>query len=429
MQLKRTIAALVLLSGFGIPLAVPEEDRSPAPPSESESLPLASVQALAQAYQLIQEHYVEEVEGQRLIESAIEGMTKSVDKYSGYLNPGAADAFNRETSGKYKGLGFYFHVGDTGVVMTPIENSPASRAGISGGDLLVRINGEPVQGLNQRQLSQLLREDEKAPIRLNLKRHKTGKTYTVELQRQQVHVRSVRWTELLPGYIYLRITQFQQETAQDFQRALDAVLRASPSGVLGLVLDLRQNVGGLIRPALKIADTLLEEGLMVELRGRHDRHQKRYAATPGQRLPGVPVTILIDSHTASASEILAAALQQQHRAVVVGQRSYGKGATQSVFPLGGGRLLKLTTALYYTPKGQSLEQRGVVPDVLVPPRNMSGPVSLHKLSALHGNEKILDVEALRMRLSEIDYALFEAMNVLMAQNRLRVRTGTESELQ
>jgi carboxyl-terminal processing protease len=364
--------SLLLAAALLAPLAhaqeAPVADDPEAAESAASKVPLAEIKRFVGVFNAVREAYVDPVGDDRLMQSAIKGLLLDLDPHSTYFDKDDAEAFDEETSGAYDGIGVEVQPQADGTieVIAPIDDTPAARAGIRSGDVIVAVDGKPLQP----------GEDSQAPLRgkagtrvvLTLVREGMDKPFDLDLVRETIRVQSVRGRMLEPGYGYLRIAAFQADTAADFERELGKLRQANGSKDLrGLVLDLRSNPGGLLVSAVQIADDLLDKGGIVSTRGRTPISDTSFNATPGDRLAGAPLVVLVDAGSASAAEVLAGALHDNHRARIVGSRTFGKGSVQTLLPLDNGDSVKLTTARYYTPSGKSIQALGIEPDVVLHP--------------------------------------------------------------
>ena len=347
---------------------VAASDDPDASDTAETKVPLEEIRRFVGVFNAVREAYVDPVEDRKLMQSAIKGLLLDLDPHSAYLEKSDAQAFDEETNGAYAGIGVEVQVQPDGMikVIAPIDDTPAARAGIKSGDIITAVDGKPVSGDN---------DDSQGPLRgapgtrvtLTLLRQGVAKPFDVTLQRETIKVASVRGRLLEPGLGYLRVAAFQADTAADFEHQLDLLQGPSGHALRGLVLDLRSNPGGLLTSAVQIADDLLDRGRIVSTRGRIAVSDTLFSATPGDRLHGVPLVVLVDAGSASAAEVLAGALADNHRARIVGSRTFGKGSVQTLLPLENGDSVKLTTARYYTPSGKSIQARGITPDVVLHP--------------------------------------------------------------
>lgn len=353
-DLSITVGLLVALAGAPA-LA---QEREPAAP-----LPLNELRTFTEVLERIRTSYVEEVDDATLLENAIRGMLEGLDPHSAYLEPEAFQGLQDTTTGQFGGLGLEVGQEDGFIkVISPIDDTPASRAGIEPGDLIVKIDDHPVKGMSLMDAVDRMRGPAGSKITLTLVRG-AGRPFDVELERAVIRVRSVRTDTLEPGYAYLRITQFQNNTGDEVRRSL-ATLKEQGE-LKGLIMDLRNNPGGVLQSAVEVADAFLSDGLIVYTKGRLPNSELRFNATAANPGGDVPLVVLINGGSASASEIVAGALQDRGRAVIMGTDSFGKGSVQTVLPLNNDRALKLTTALYYTPNGRSIQAQGIEPDIVV----------------------------------------------------------------
>ncbi|MBB1518965.1 S41 family peptidase [Aquipseudomonas guryensis] len=356
--------ALGLLVGSPALQAAPEPVAAPVENAKAP-LPLDELRTFAEVMDRIKSAYVEPVDDKTLLENAIKGMLSNLDPHSAYLEPEDFAELQESTSGEFGGLGIEVGMEDSFLkVVSPIDDTPASRAGIQPGDLIVKIDGQPTKGLSLMEAVDKMRGKAGSKINLTLLRE-GGQPFDVELTRAVIKVKSVKSQLLDDGYGLVRISQFQINTGEEVGKAL-AKLRKDNNGKLrGIVLDLRNNPGGVLQAAVEVTDHFLKKGLIVYTEGRIANSELRFNADPADASEGVPLVVLINGGSASASEIVAGALQDHKRGVLMGTDSFGKGSVQTVLPLNNDRALKLTTALYYTPKGRSIQAQGIVPDIEV----------------------------------------------------------------
>ncbi|WP_305046714.1 S41 family peptidase [Geoalkalibacter sp.] len=321
---------------------------------------------------LVRKSYVEEVPLKDLIQGAINGMLAALDPHSSFLPPEMYQEMKIDTRGEFGGLGIEISIRD-GIltIVAPIEDTPAHRAGLKAGDQILKIEDRFTKDMSIMDAVKLMRGKPGTAVTITIMRDLFEKPQEFTLKREIIKVRSIRSQTLEDGFGYLRITQFQERTADDLHKAL-AQLRKENQGVLqGLVLDLRNNPGGLLDQAVEVADAFLREGLIVYTEGREPASQLRFSARKSGSEPDYPMVVLINGGSASASEIVAGALQDHRRAVVMGTQSFGKGSVQTIIPLGDQSGLRLTTARYFTPNGTSIQARGITPDILVHPMEVS----------------------------------------------------------
>ncbi|WP_435103095.1 S41 family peptidase [Arhodomonas sp. AD133] len=414
-----TLSAGVLL-GFLLAAAqqVLAEREAPA-----QEVPLEELRTFTEVFSRIQDGYVESIGDRELIENAIRGMLSGLDPHSSYLDPQEYDDLQAGTSGEFGGLGIEVGMENGFVkVIAPIDDTPADRAGVQAGDLIIRIDGQPVKGMSLNEAVTLMRGEPGSKITLTVVRDGREQPFDLMLERAVIQVESVKTRMLAPGFAYLRISQFQQRTGEDVLEAVDRLKREADNDLQGMVLDLRNNPGGVLNAAVEVADAFITNGRIVSTRGRLERAEMSFSATPNDALGGAPLVVLVNGGSASASEIVAGALQDQGRAVVMGRKTFGKGSVQTILPLQDGAAIKLTTARYYTPDGRSIQAEGIVPDVpvaevTVSEREDNGPRPLAEADLtrhLAGDGEQTDAEraAEEIRLVREDYALAQALNLL-----------------
>jgi len=327
---------------------------------------LTNLALLNGVIELVQRDYVKPVGPDELTKDALKGMLSRLDPHSDYMDESEFKESQSDLSGRFGGLGIQISAQD-GVpkVISPIDDTPASRAGLAGGDLIVAIDGQSTHGLDLQKIVRILRGNPGTSVKLTISRG-AQPPFEVSLTRAIIEVPSIKSSIQANNIGYLRITEFGGETTRDFRKAIDKLKQDSGGKLRGLVLDLRNDPGGLLSAAVEISSGFLDGGTVVSIRGRQKTEDRTFTAPPkGDLLPGVPVAVLINGASASASEIVAGALQDRHRAVIIGTPSFGKGSVQSVIPLEGHGALRLTTALYYTPAGRSIQGEGITPDTLV----------------------------------------------------------------
>jgi carboxyl-terminal processing protease len=330
-------------------------------------LPLEELRTFAEIMDRIKAAYVEPVDDKTLLENAIKGMLSNLDPHSAYLDPADFAELQQSTSGEFGGLGI--EVGqEEGFlkVISPIDDTPASKAGIQPGDLIIKIDGQLTKGLNMTESVDKMRGKIGTKILLTIVREGTAQAFDVELERAIIKVKSVKSQLLDEHYGYLRISQFQVNSGAEVGKALALLKKQSAEKNLrGIILDLRNNPGGVLQAAVEVTDHFLSKGLIVYTKGRIANSELRFSADAADASDGVPLVVLINGGSASASEIVAGALQDHKRGVLMGTNSFGKGSVQTVLPLNNERGLKLTTALYFTPNGRSIQAQGIVPDIVV----------------------------------------------------------------
>ena len=317
-------------------------------------------------YDKVRSEYVEKPNEQKMVEAAINGMLSSLDPHSSYLDDKGFKDMRTQTEGKFGGLGIEVTQEDGVVkVVTPIDDTPASRAGIQSGDYIVGIDDESVIGMTLNQAVEKMRGAVSTNVKLTISRGKDKQKIELKLTRAEIHIKSVKWHTEGDDVGYIRISQFNEETADGLRTAMQKFQQEIPSDKFkGYVLDLRNNPGGLLDQSIQVVNAFIDHGEIVSTRGRNADETQRYNAHPGDLSKGKPVVVLINGGSASASEIVAGALQDHERATLVGTRSFGKGSVQTIIPLGGTNgALRLTTARYYTPSGRSIQAKGIEPDV------------------------------------------------------------------
>lgn len=345
-----------------------------ASPAPDEQLPLDELRRFTAVIEHVRNYYVHPKNDTELFNSAIKGILSGLDPHSAYLEPSEYEDIKISSSGSFGGLGLEFLMEDGLIkVVSPIDETPASRAGLQAGDLIVRIDQTPVQGLNTREAVSLMRGEVGEAIELTVLRDGESKPLIVSMERALIQAKSVRGRALDNGIAYVRLAQFQNNTAKDMLRVLEEVKEQMHNQTIqGLVMDLRNNPGGVLEASVAVSDAFLDgpqlahDRLIVYTKGRLPGSDIREKASSGDVLHGAPIVVLINEGSASASEIVAGALQDHHRALVLGANSFGKGSVQTVLPLDHERGLKITTALYYTPSGRTIQATGIVPDIHVP---------------------------------------------------------------
>ncbi len=424
------IVGLVLGVSLTIGHSVFAERNSPKSP-----LPLRELRAFTEVFEKIKTDYVEPVGDTDLLENAIRGMLSGLDPHSNYLDPDAFKDLQVGTSGEFGGLGIEVGMEDGFVkVIAPIDDTPAQRAGVQAGDLIIRINDTPVKGLTLTESVNLMRGKPGTDITLSIVREGEDKPLKLTITRAIIEVKGVRSRTLEPGFGYVRITQFQTRTGENLVEVLSELKKENDGALKGMVLDLRNNPGGVLGAAVSVSDTFLENGLIVYTEGRVKDSQLKFKATPTDMLKGAPLVVLVNAGSASASEIVAGALQDHQRAIVMGEKTFGKGSVQTILPMNNGSALKLTTARYYTPSGRSIQAEGIIPDIELenvqvaaaePPafdRIKEADLSGHLENgngnggeqAATGNNNDAEDQAVEEEnnLATSDYQLYEALNLL-----------------
>jgi carboxyl-terminal processing protease len=338
------------------------------PADQENRLPLQELRTFTQVFKQIRLGYVEEVSDTELLENAITGLLTGLDPHSTYLKADDYKDLQENATGEYGGLGIEV-IGENGVIriISPIDESPAAKAGIQSGDLIIDINDAPVRRMDTQAAIDKLRGEQGTAIKLTIYREGEDAPLIFNLDRDIIQIGSVRSRMLQEHYGYVRISHFQVTSGDDFIAEINALKSAPNKPLKGLIIDLRNNPGGLVPASVKVANALVSKGTLVYTEGRLPTANKRFEAEHGDILQGLPVIVLINGGSASASEIVAGALQDNKRAVLVGTQSFGKGSVQRVIPLDEGRAIKLTTARYFTPSGRSIQAEGIVPDIVIEP--------------------------------------------------------------
>ena len=427
-----TTMLILGLSSTGA-FAAPNAAVAPAP---SEALPLNDLRTFAEVLERIKTAYVEPIDDKTLFENAIKGMLSNLDPHSSYLEPEAFRELQESTSGEFGGLGIEVGLED-GVlqVIAPIDDTPAAAAGLEAQDLIIKIDDQPTKGMSLMEAVDKMRGKPGTSIRLTIVRD-NRKAFDVTLKRATIKSRSVKSQLLDDDYGFIRVSQFQVNTGTEVAKALTSLKKDNKGKPLkGLILDLRNNPGGVLQAAVEVSDHFLSSGLIVYTKGRLANAELCFSATADNASDGVPLVVLINGGSASASEIVAGALQDHKRAVVMGTDSFGKGSVQTVLPLNNDRALKLTTALYYTPKGRSIQAQGIIPDIVVERAKISqednssgvkeADLAGHLGNGNGGPDKRSKTDKDQApRMQDEDYQINQAINLLKGINVLKV-TGTK----
>ncbi len=392
--------------------------------SGHDILPLEQMRAFTDVFTRIKSNYVEEVSDDELLEHAIRGMLNGLDPHSAYLNTEEFNELRIGTTGEFGGLGIEVGMEDGFVrVVAPIDDTPAQRAGMRSGDLIIRLDDTPVRGLSLNDAVGLMRGKPGSTIVLTVVREGEEAPLTIEIERAIIQVTSVRSRILDDNFGYLRISHFQTKTSEDLLKSVKK-LKSDAGGELGgLVLDLRNNPGGVLSAARHVSDAFLEKGLIVYTDGREPGSKLSYSATAGDVIDGAPLIVLVNGGSASASEIVAGAMQDHGRGIVMGTKTFGKGSVQTIQDLPAGGAVKLTTARYFTPNGRSIQALGIEPDIETRQATVTevergiNPLSESNLSGHlsgdeEGEEGEQDAESSTENLQQDDYQLFEALNLL-----------------
>jgi carboxyl-terminal processing protease len=422
--------AAATLSLFALPQATAAPD---AGAKQEAQLPLDELRTFADVFNQIRAGYVEEIDDSTLLDYAIQGMLSGLDPHSVYMNKNDFTELREGTSGEFNGLGLEVGMVDGYItIISPIDGSPAAAAGLQSGDVILKLDNAPVQGMSLNEAIEQMRGPKGSKIELTIGRPGDSQPFTVTLERDTIKMASVRQRLLEPGYGYIRIAQFQVTTGDDVAAALKKLL--AKGKLKGLVLDLRNNPGGVLGASVSVADLFLDGGTVVYTEGRLPNSDQHFDAKPGDELDGAPMVVLINAGSASASEIVAGALQDRGRAVIMGSNSFGKGSVQTILPLSEDRAIKLTTARYFTPSGRSIQAEGIAPDIIVERAQVTAyhngdQITEADLSG-HLNNSSSNGDARKSRASSVEAAnkllstdnqLYEALSLLKGVNILRSR--------
>ena len=396
-------------------------------PSAAAGLPVEELRTFSDVFGRIKNDYVEDVEDKDMLENAIRGMLSGLDPHSSYLDHEQFKELQVGTSGEFGGLGIEVGMEDGFVkVIAPIDDTPAQRAGVQAGDLIIRLDDTPVKGLTLNDAVKIMRGKPGTVLKLTVVREGVEKPLKIDIERAIIKVRSVKSRMLEGNFGYVRISQFQSKTAENMVDAIDKLKKEAGGTLKGMVLDLRNTPGGVLNGAVAVSDAFLKKGLIVYTEGRVNDSKLRFNATPDDILDNAPIVVLVNQGSASASEIVSGALQDHHRAIIVGTQTFGKGSVQTILPLSNGTAVKLTTARYYTPSGRSIQAEGIVPDIELDQVRVSAvessfePIKEADLSGhlSNGNGKKSDKESDENEeqeeesLAQSDYLLYEALNLL-----------------
>jgi len=414
------LAAILVLSTSYVAIAQTNEPNEEKPSAVSTSF--EELQLFADTFDAIRRGYVEDVTDAELFEMAVKGMLTSLDPHSAYLTDDDYENLQESTEGQFTGLGI--EIGYRGgfiAIVTPIDGSPAIDAGLKAGDVILKIDGTSTQGMSTSESSKYMRGPEGTTVTLEIGRAGESQPFDVVVTRGVIDVPSVRSRELDDGYWLIRVSRFQRYSGREVTSAIESALEKGD--VKGVVLDVRNNPGGVMNASVEMASNFLDGGLVVYTKGRHPDSMNTYNAEPGELLPGVPVVVLVNGGSASASEIIAGALQDRGRAVIMGTQSFGKGSVQTVLPVSDTKALKLTTSLYYTPNGRSIQAEGIVPDVVVERAQLTSLEQGNRLREADLNRSIentgskveTETEAIAT-LREDDNQVYEAFTLLKGIN-------------
>jgi carboxyl-terminal processing protease len=441
----RHFPSLLLGTALGVLIATAHgvfADRSAQP--KVPPLPVDELHAFTEIFTRVKEDYVEEVSDKQLLQYAIEGMLSGLDPHSTYLDPEAYKEMQVGTSGEFGGLGIEVNMEDGFVkVVSPIDDTPAQRAGVKTGDVIIKIDQTPVKGLTLNEAVKMMRGKVGSEITLSILREGQEKPLQITIVRDKIQVKSVKSRLLEPGYGFVRISQFQNRTTEDLAKALGDLKKENNGDLRGLVLDLRNNPGGVLQAAVGVVDTFLEKGLIVYTEGRVKDSQMTFKAKPKDLLEGVPLVILVNGGSASASEIVAGALQDHKRAIIMGTKTFGKGSVQTIQPISNDAAIKITTARYFTPLGRSIQAEGIKPDIILNKVEISSvevveetsnniseadlrghlnnPKENKETSPQKTKDSSKDKDDKKEPLIKSDYPLYEALNLLKGLSIVNIK--------
>ncbi|MDX1696683.1 MAG: S41 family peptidase [Thiohalobacterales bacterium] len=405
------------------------------------TLPVEELRTFSDVFGRIKNDYVVDVDDKELIENAIRGMLSGLDPHSSYLDSEQFNELQVGTTGQFGGLGIEVGMENGFVkVIAPIDDTPAQRAGVQAGDLVIRLDDTPVKGMTLNEAVKIMRGKPGTDIVLTIVREGVDQPIKISITRDIIRVKSVKSRMLEPGYGYLRISQFQSKTADNMVDAINKLKKENDNRLDGLVLDLRNNPGGVLNGAVAVSDAFLDKGMIVYTEGRIADSSLRFNATPDDIIDGAPLVVLVNQGSASASEIVAGALQDHKRAIIIGAKTFGKGSVQTILPLSSDSALKLTTARYYTPSGRSIQAEGITPDIELQPLQLSlkdksdiDPLKEADLSRHLGNGNGEDdhtstrednngkMDEDTEKMLKEDYMLYEALNLLKGLAILQAR--------
>ncbi|MGK0297435.1 MAG: carboxyl-terminal processing protease [Gammaproteobacteria bacterium] len=431
-KLSETILYLLLYATLPTQFVFSQEEQSSADSEEIntiDEIPFDEIRIFAEVFDKVKKDYVENINDKELIENAIRGLLEGLDPHSAYLDETAFQNLQEGTSGEFGGLGIEVSMENGFIkVIAPIDDTPAYKSGVKSGDLIIRLDDSPVKGLALNEAVEKMRGKPGTDITLTIAREGLDQPLVLVITREIITRKSATVRTLEAGYGYLRISSFQTNTANDAQRALESLKEENDGSLNGLILDLRNNPGGILSGAVAISDLFLEEGLIVYTEGRINDSKLTFSAKPVDAINKAPLIVLVNGGSASASEIVAGALQDHNRALIMGQKTFGKGSVQTILPMTNESALKLTTARYFTPSGRSIQASGIVPDILIDElriekiddnvlriseADLSGHLTNdNKTEQNQSNDQIPAVTAESDTLSQTDYALYEALNVL-----------------
>lgn len=429
-RIQTRIWALVIASTFAASLATQNSVAA-----AQEPLPLNQISTFAKVFETIKNNYIEEISDEELLQAAVRGMVSGLDPHSSLLDSSSLNEVRIDTSGRYGGLGIEITKENLGIrVVSPIDGTPAHEAGIQPGDLIVRIDNRPVSRMTLTDAVNTMRGEPGTDISLTIIREGSNSPLVVNLTRAVIKIQSVRSYFLDPNFGYLRITQFQTPTPELAREQIQKMFNGAES-LDGIVVDLRNNPGGELQSAIGVSDLFIDQGVIVKTRARNNSHEQVFRATPGDLANGIPVVVLVNEGSASASEIVAGALQDHRRAIIMGTKTFGKGSVQTILSVDKDTTLKLTTHRYYTPSDRSIQAQGIIPDIAVERREIAevDEAEVERLREADlegslGNQDELEVDdqpadskvnpAVRQ-----DYQLQEALNLLKGLRIARQQSG------
>ena len=424
----RNVFICLFFSLAGARIAIGEAE-SP----KADALPLNELRTFTEIFGKIKSDYVEQIDDKKLLENAVRGMLEGLDPHSTYLDGDSYTDLQDMTTGEFGGLGIEVGM-ENGLVkvISPIDDTPAQKVGIKAGDLIIKLDDRSVKGMSLNDAVGAMRGKPGDPITLTIIRENEEKPLVITVVRDIIKIKSVRFDTLEPGFGYLRISSFQSQTVEGLRQAIDQLKKDNSEKLKGIILDLRNNPGGILDAAVGVSDIFLNRGMIVYTEGRIKNSNLRFNAKPNAKLPDVPLIVLVNAGSASASEIVAGALQDHGRAVIMGERTFGKGSVQTILPMNNNAALKLTTARYYTPNGRSIQASGITPDIIIDKVKISkieeaSGASVKEADLIghlkNGQEEAPVTEEDKelkkdiskqetVPLSSRDYELYEALNVL-----------------
>jgi carboxyl-terminal processing protease len=435
----RTIMVLSIGLLLGVSLAIGHGVLAEKEESSFTPIPLNELRSLTEVFGRIKQDFVEPVSDKTLLENAIRGMLSGLDPHSTYLDEEGYKDLQVGTTGEFGGLGIEVGMEDGFVkVISPIDDTPAQRSGVQAGDLIIRLDNKPVKGMTLHQAVNIMRGKVGTDILLTIIREGEDKPLEISITRDTIKVQSVKGRLLEAGYGYVRISQFQSHTGENLVEQIDKLRGESKGELNGLVLDLRNNPGGVLNAAVEVSDAFLENGLIVYTQGRVPDSELKFSATPNEMIGGAPMVVLVNGGSASASEIVAGALQDHKRAIIMGTQTFGKGSVQTILPLKNNTALKLTTARYYTPSGRSIQASGIKPDIeldAIKFASVEGGEGRIKEADLEGHldngsedgdgtgekKPKKDKKKERIDLAKSDYQVYAALNMLKGLHLLEQR--------